>query len=99
MRRGELENVLEQRQRCRRVREREKGVECDRVEIARDAWMPQQRLDLRREHQGSAAGGVVERLLAESIAREKELLPPLVPQGKREHAVQPGNALRPVFLV
>src|SRR5579859_23400 len=54
--------------------------------------MQQQRLDLRGKGNAIRGGGVIERLLAQAIARKKERPPSSVPQRKREHAVKPVEA-------
>ena len=43
------------------------GIERDRIDVARDIGMLEQRLDLRGEQEPSADDRVVERLLAEPI--------------------------------
>src|SRR5687768_9947737 len=56
---------------------------------ARHARQLQDRLQLGGEHELVPAIGVVQGLDAEAIAGKKQLLPPLVPDGKREHPAEP----------
>src|SRR2546426_254582 len=54
--------------------------------------MPEKRFDLRREDQDAVPVPVVERLLAEPVARQEESLPSRVPDREREHPPQPIHA-------
>src|SRR5205085_4831690 len=78
----------------------ERQVVMERVPVdrARDPRMPQQRLDLRREHELPAALPVIERLLAEPVARDEEPAPARVPDGEREHAGERLDAALAVLL-
>ena len=69
------------------------------VDLARDRLVLHQRPQLGREAEDAVALGVEERLLADPIAADHELPPPLVPDREREHAVQRADELRAFFLV
>ena len=60
----------------------------------------EQRLDLRRKVEGAVIRvHVVQRLHAQAIPGEEELLPPAVPDGEREHPPESVERLRALFLV
>src|SRR5207249_11563074 len=69
------------------------------VDVARDDRILQDRFRFRGEPQAAAVEPVVERLLAEAVAREQEAAPSSVPQREREHAAQHPNAVLAVVLV
>ena len=50
--------------------------------------MELQRLQFRGEHERPARPTVIERLLADAVAREMKTSALAVPQGKREHAIE-----------
>src|SRR6185295_17894666 len=99
MRSGQLEDVAEEGQRCRDVRESQKLVEGGEVEVTRDIRVPEQRLDLGREQKAAVRGRVIERLLAKAIARREERPARLVPERKREHAVEAGDTVGAELLI
>jgi hypothetical protein len=55
------------------------------VDVALPLRVAAQRLELRAEHDRVAAHAVVQRLLADAIAREQQLFLADVPYGEREH--------------
>ena len=57
--------------------------------------MGQERLDLRREQRCGRHPGREQRLLAGAIARQHQPSAPLIPDGQREHAVEPSIARSP----
>src|SRR5574337_798337 len=59
------------------------------IDLGRPASMRAQRLELRAEHEQVAKSGPVERLDADSIARQCQRPSCAIPYGKSEHAVQP----------
>ena len=59
----------------------------------------EQRVHLRRPREDAVAQVVQQRLLADPVAREQQLLAALVPQREREHAVQVAHAVGAVLLV
>ena len=60
-----------------------------RVEPPVDVRAQRQRLQFRREEQPAIGQRtVIERLLAEPVARQEQRLPPRIPQRKREHPVE-----------
>ena len=74
-------------------------VEGLRVDLARHARHLQNALQLAGEQQPARLVTVDERLLAQPIAGEHQLLPPGVPNGQGEHAVQMRHELRPFVFV
>ena len=61
--------------------------------------MLQQRLDFGAEEQLAAHLNVIERLDAQMIPRQEQLAPDRIPDGEREHAVEPFHAGRaPLFV-
>jgi hypothetical protein len=89
MRRRQAPDGGVDRGRIGHVAERQEIVDGCRVEAARYAGQRQQGRDLGCE--GPAAIGqarIVQRLLAQAVAREQELATNPVPQGEREHPVQ-----------
>jgi hypothetical protein len=79
--------------------DREKAVNGLGRDLPREIRVPEQRLDLRGEHQGPADFCIKERLLAEPVAGEHEPLPLRVPDREREHAIQRLGAPLPELLV
>ena len=69
------------------------------VDLARDLAVLQQRAHLRREGQRSVVERVEQRLLADAVARQQQLLAAPVPEREREHAVQVLDAGGAVLLV
>jgi hypothetical protein len=95
----QLAHAVHGGQRSRHVPEREVAVERDVVDLTRDLVIVQQRTQLRCERQHAVADAVDQRLLADSIAGDEKLLPAVVPQREREHAVQVADAVGAVLLV
>ena len=85
----ELADLLIDGERRWNVPERQVGVERLGIHVQRQAVAPRDRLDLRRKHEPRAVARVEQRLDAEPVARHHERLPPLVPDGQREHPAQP----------
>ena len=69
------------------------------VELARDVGVDEQRLQLRGEQQPVREPRIVERLLAEAIARGEQPPRRRVPEDEGEHPVEPLEARRTVVLV
>ena len=69
------------------------------VDRAADSRVFKQRLDLRPKHQGLAVAPVIKRLLARPVARQKQSLGAIVPEGDGEHPVQLAQAVRALLLV
>jgi hypothetical protein len=73
-------------------------VQPDGIDVARDAAVCEQRLQLGGEPEAPGARVVVERLLADPVACQQETPPRRVPQREREHAAQVlDTALAAVF--
>src|SRR5712691_5355037 len=77
-----------------RVRGRHAAVQKQqRQRVQADAGsnvrVSQQRLDLGTEDEQIPLAGLKERLLSGSVAREEQPAPTLVPDGEREHALEP----------
>ncbi len=66
-----------------------------RVDVALDAGMPGQRLELRGEGEGATPLRPVERLLAEAIARQEEAARAEIVEREGPHAVEPVHQPRP----
>ncbi len=82
-------DVAEDGVRRRDVLQGKVGIERLGAPFPRDPGVLEDGLDLRAEHQATAAeSGVIERLDAESVAREEHSLRPAVPHRKREHAAE-----------
>ena len=76
--------------RARRRDEAQGQVLVERLEIhlAQRRVAGEQRLDLRREGEAGRGARVVERLLAEVVARDDQLAAARIPEAEREHAAQ-----------
>ncbi len=77
-------------------------VRVDRLEVdlALHLGEPEQGLQLRGEGQRPVGeAGPEQRLLPEAVAREHESLAACIPEGEREHPVQPVRELRPALFV
>ena len=66
---------------------------------AADPRVLEQRLDLRPEHQRLAVAPVIKGFLARTVARQKQSLGAIIPQGDGEHPVQFAQAVRSLLLV
>ena len=69
------------------------------IDRAADPGVLEQRLDLRPKNQRLAVAPIVKRLLARAVARQKQALGAVVPQGDGEHPVQFAQAVRALLLV
>ena len=89
---GQLLDALPARQRARQVFELQQRIGRGRIGpgIAQRRVAPQ-RGDFRAEHQGAAGERVIERLLAEPVAREMQRAGGAAAPGEREHAVDAGQ--------
>ena len=91
MRGRELAYALQDASRVGNVAQSEVFLDSERIDVARDARMHQQRFQLGREREAAIREPrVVERFLAEPVARYEERLPVAVPEREHEHA---GEAL------
>ena len=95
----QLAYVAEDRQRRRHEAEREERLERVLVDLAGEVRLAHQRLQLGREGERVSGQPVVERLDAETVAREDEALSPRVPDRDREHPPETLREKRPVLLV
>ena len=87
----ELADVLVDRERARDVAERQ--VQIDRGLVDRAGRIGgEQRRECAREREALAVLEVVQRLLAESVARQHELVRFAIVDAQRPHAVQPRKA-------
>src|SRR5260221_10563910 len=74
-------------------------LDSGRIESPLELGADEQRLQLRCEEQPTIVEhGVIERLLAEAVAGEKQRLFPLVPQRKGKHAAEALQTIRAPFL-
>src|SRR5262249_16442890 len=78
---------------------REKFLQCASVERSLHPGMVDKATELTREGEEAWAPSIIERLLAEPVARKEELLPILVINRKGKHAVQPFRQSSPPFFV
>ena len=69
------------------------------IHRAADPRVLKQRLDLRPEYQRLAVAPVIKGFLARAVARQKQSLGLVIPQGDGEHAVQFAQAVRALLLV
>ncbi len=69
------------------------------IPLQRHPWRHDHRLELRPEDDALWPIVDVERLDAQPVAGEEELLAPPIPDGKPEHAVEPSHAVRSPLLV
>ena len=91
----ELPGLLEHGARLGRVAEREVLLHRQRIDVALQAAVQHQRLQLGAEDQPTVVKhGVMHGLDAQAVASHEELLARAVPQRKREHAAQPCHAVR-----
>jgi hypothetical protein len=99
--RRQLPRGAEDRQRGRNRVEGEVGLHGLEIDLAVEVRHPEQRLQLRREHQAPAgeAVDVDERLDPEPVARERQRPPARVPHRDREHAAELAREVGPVLLV
>ncbi len=84
--RWKLEYPFVDRMRVRNVAETQVSSERLPVDISAPTGMRGKRLELRAEYQRAADVPIVERLLADAIAGERELAPFPIPQPHRKHA-------------
>ena len=98
-RRRQLLDAAEHRQRRRDIAQGEVGAERVVVDGAVHLRHGQERLDLGAEHQVAAQLRVVERLDAQAVAREDQLLDAVVPDGEGEHAAELLGAVGAPFFV
>ncbi len=63
------------------------------------AGILQQGLELAGEEQPVGFEAIEQRLFAKTVAGEKQLFPPVVPNGQREHAAEVPHAVGTVLLV
>ena len=95
----QLLDAGEHRQRRGHVAGAEVQIERLVVQLARDGGVAEQRLDLGSEEEPIAAEVVVDRLLAEPVAREEQALPARVPDGEGEHPAQAlGERVAPLLV-
>ena len=71
-------------------------MERRRVGLRLEGRLGEERLGLGGERDTVPVEPIVERLLARSVTREEQPPPAAIPQGEREHAAQPREALGPV---
>ncbi len=95
----QLARLGEDRQRRRDRVEGEEGGDGARLDLAREARLLEQRLELGGEGERALAQAVVERLDPEAVAGEQQALLALVPDRHREHAAQPLGEALAVLLV
>src|SRR5215469_8780534 len=74
-------------------------VQAAQVDLAGHGSVFDDGLDLRGKHHPPLVQVVVEGLDADAIARAKQLLLALVPDRKREHAIEPLDAVLAILLV
>ncbi len=86
--RRELADAAEHRARRRDEPQGQVLVERLEVHLAQRRVAGEQRLDLRREGEAGRGARVVERFLAEVVARDNQLAAAHVPETEREHAAQ-----------
>src|SRR5438067_1436557 len=86
--RRERVNPFEDRSRRKRRPEREDVVETDRIELARDSRVREQRLDLRREEELIAALRVEDRAHADPVAGQEQRTLACVPDRERPLTVE-----------
>ena len=89
--RPQLPDSPENRTRAGNVAQREIVVEGLQVEIARQVAVDEERLDLGAEDDPIGQNRVVERLHAQTVARDQEAPAPCIPERERKHPVQPGD--------
>ena len=98
-RRLELAHALDDAVRRSRRQKREQVAHAFPVQVPFDFRQLENRLQLRRKHEIAVDLRVVERLDAQTIAREKQLPPPFVPDREGKHAAQIPDGLRAEVLV
>ncbi len=79
--------------------EQQESLQDGEILAPRDGGVLQDRLDLRREDHAGAALRVVQRLDAQAVARQEQLLVRRVPQREGEHAGEVGDHLLAPLLV
>src|SRR5262249_56239654 len=92
---GQLLESLEDRMWRRDVLECQIAREALSIEAARARRVLEERLELGPEEQRVADLRIVERLLAEPVAREEKLAPRLLPQPQPQHPLYPPHPLPP----
>ena len=98
--RGQLVGPLEERLVHGAVLEGQVGAQGLGVDLAAEAGVLKQALDLGAEQQLACVGlGIIERLDAENIARAVHLVRFRVPYDEGKHAAQPGGQRRAVLLI
>ena len=98
--RGQLVGPLEERLVHGAVLEGQVGAQGLGVDLAAEAGVLKQALDLGAEQQLARVGlGIIERLDAENIARAVHLVRFRVPYDEGKHAAQPGGQRRAVLLI
>ena len=97
--RRQLVDAAHGRQRRRDVAEREVGVQRLVIDLTRDLVVAEQRAISEAKLSTPSRRAVEQRLLADAVAGEEELLPTRVPEREREHAVELADAVDPMLLV
>ena len=93
MRRRELPRRAEDRAGLRHVPEREVLFHRERIDLAAESRMHEQRLQLRAEDERAVGEQrVVQRLDAQAVARKEQGFPSGVPQRECEHSAEPVHA-------
>ena len=94
-----LEDLRKSGQARRHVAQREVEIERLFIELIRHAGIAEERLHLRTKRKPISAEMIIERLLAQAVAREQEPPARRIPDDKGEHAAQPlGQRIAPLFV-
>ena len=99
MTRRKAPDTGEEGTRRRDVTKREIRRNRARIRVTRNVGVDEHPFDLAGEHERVPGGPVVERLLAEPIARQDQAFSAGIPHREREHALEPaGQLFRRAFL-
>ena len=86
---GQSGNAFERRGRVGHIAKGKKIRDGFRIDFPANRGMLQQRFDFRAKDQSIAHKNIVQRLLANPVASQEELVFALIPNGHGEHAAQP----------
>ncbi len=90
---GQFQDAAKHRERIGHPQEREILLQSLRVDFSPHFGQQEDRLDFGGEGEAICIVQIVQRLDAEMVAGQEQVAAALVPDGKREHAVEPPHAL------